>query len=247
MIVLGIAESKDRKGTELEELTRRLLEAMGYINIVKNKIDSGGSEIDVSADFVMPTPGAERRQRLICECKAYRSPIDTVDWLKFLGKVFQEQSLRQQEVIGWSPGALAYALQPDPMIVTHRVAAADKSDDFNVEDAKIFLRTLHQHLVSDFVSGPLIEYFHKVRGIVEIDRTEHIAIKSKQKMLHDASVRQRSVIGEAAQELGGGYVLILAREDLPEPWEGYSKAKSASETNVAAGEVKPQPPTASRS
>ncbi|WP_379134098.1 hypothetical protein [Paenibacillus sp. sgz500958] len=98
MIILG--KSNDDKGTQLEELTKRLLSGYGYKNIITNYIGPGGEEIDVSADYYLPGIGQNQTRRLICECKAYKTPIDITSWLKFLGKIFIEESRRDEEVFG---------------------------------------------------------------------------------------------------------------------------------------------------
>lgn len=99
MIILG--RSNADKGTQLEELTKRLLLSYGYKNIVTNYIGPGGEEIDVSADYFLPGIGLNQARRLICECKAYKTPIDITSWLKFLGKIFIEESRRDEEVFGF--------------------------------------------------------------------------------------------------------------------------------------------------
>ncbi|MEK4431719.1 restriction endonuclease [Paenibacillus sp. FSL M7-0802] len=98
MIILG--ESSDDRGTQLEELTKRILVSKGYNNIVTNHIGPGGAEIDVSADFSRPGIVGNHTNRLICECKAYKSVIDTTSWMKFLGKVFMEEVRNKSEVLG---------------------------------------------------------------------------------------------------------------------------------------------------
>ncbi|MGV2964866.1 restriction endonuclease [Paenibacillus sp. AGC30] len=98
MIILG--QSSDDKGTQLEELTKRILLSKGYNNVVTNHIGPGGAEIDVSADFSRPGIVGNHTNRLICECKAYKSVIDTTSWMKFLGKVFMEEARAKGEVLG---------------------------------------------------------------------------------------------------------------------------------------------------
>lgn len=88
MIVLG--RHNDDNGTQLEALTRSLLEHRGYINVVSNYVSSGGEEIDVRASFPVPSVAAAAAVGLVCECKAHRAPLSMPDWLKFLGKVFTE-------------------------------------------------------------------------------------------------------------------------------------------------------------
>ncbi|MGE6574244.1 hypothetical protein [Paenibacillus xylanexedens] len=97
MFILG--KSNDDKGKQLEELTKRILIHLNYKNITTNYIGPGGEEIDVVADFKIPSIGTDITRRLICECKAYKTPLDTSSWLKFLGKVFVEES-NKEEIYG---------------------------------------------------------------------------------------------------------------------------------------------------
>lgn len=98
MVILG--DSTDDVGTQLEHLTRRLLEEQGYNNIATNSVAAGGLEIDVRADVQIPFPGAAQVHRLIAECKAHRNTVAMPDWLKFLGKVFAEEAIQNQQVYG---------------------------------------------------------------------------------------------------------------------------------------------------
>ncbi|HEV2913262.1 MAG TPA: hypothetical protein VGX92_08100 [Pyrinomonadaceae bacterium] len=98
MIILG--KTNDDKGTQLESLTREILANMGCKNIEVNFVSSGGEEIDVSADYPLPSFGATQYRRLICECKAYARPIDMPHWLKFLGKVYSEEARLKSEISG---------------------------------------------------------------------------------------------------------------------------------------------------
>jgi hypothetical protein len=90
----------DDKGTQLEQLTRRLLERLGYKHLALNVVGSGGSEIDVLGDYPIPGPLGPASLRVIGECKAYESPVTLPDWLKFLGKLFVEEAKAPGEVRG---------------------------------------------------------------------------------------------------------------------------------------------------
>jgi hypothetical protein len=98
MIILG--KNKDDKGTQLEKLVVAILKKLGYINVVANKIGSGGEELDVTGEYVVPLPGGETTKRLIAECKAYKKPVDTPTWLKFLGKIFTDEQKTGENVSG---------------------------------------------------------------------------------------------------------------------------------------------------
>jgi hypothetical protein len=98
MIILG--KTGDDKGSQLEALTRDILSRMGCKNIQRNFVSSGGEEIDVTADYPLPTVGSIQFRRLICECKAHAKPIDLPPWLKFLGNIYSEEARLSSEVSG---------------------------------------------------------------------------------------------------------------------------------------------------
>ncbi len=104
LYILG--NTPKEKGGQLESLARLLLEKREFTNLVVNDISSGGHEIDVRGDRVVASLDQQQVYRVICECKARKSPVDMTDWLKFLGKVYV-QYLRQNENYAF----LAFALQ----------------------------------------------------------------------------------------------------------------------------------------
>jgi hypothetical protein len=99
MLILG-KDSKD-KGTQLETLTRSILSELNFINIVSNQRRLGGEEIDISAEREFVGMRGVERHKFICECKAYRNPVDMSDWLKFLRKLFTSEKCERQPVYGY--------------------------------------------------------------------------------------------------------------------------------------------------
>lgn len=99
MVILG--KNNDDKGTQLELLTKKILESIGYKNIVKSNIGPGGEEVDVTGEWnITHVNGEKVIRKLICECKAHTKNNNMNDWLKFLGKVFVEEIERNEEVFG---------------------------------------------------------------------------------------------------------------------------------------------------
>lgn len=84
-------KTNDDKGTQLELLTSRILKSIGYTDIIMNLVSTGGHEIDIIASYSQPGMGQPITRMTIGECKAKGTPIDTNDWLKFLGKIFTEE------------------------------------------------------------------------------------------------------------------------------------------------------------
>lgn len=98
MLILG--KNRDDKGTQLEKLVSAILTKKGYVNVVTNKIGSGGEELDVTAEYPVPLIGATSSKRLIAECKAHKNAVDVPTWLKFLGKIFTDEVKTGQKVTG---------------------------------------------------------------------------------------------------------------------------------------------------
>lgn len=91
LYILG--KNTDDKGSQLEDLTRDILASQGYENIVANTVYSGGSEIDVAASYKKQVGIKNMDFPVICECKAHDKAIVMTDWLKFIGKLYNNKSL----------------------------------------------------------------------------------------------------------------------------------------------------------
>jgi hypothetical protein len=98
--VLVLGKTTDDKGAQLEKLTQALLSAKQYRNICRNWIGPGGEEIDVRAEYTIPTFTEKRTIKIICECKAYKTAVDMTHWLKFCGKVYVEQQTQGADARG---------------------------------------------------------------------------------------------------------------------------------------------------
>lgn len=100
MELLILGKTNKDKGHQLEILTKKLLERLGYSNLATNEIGLGGEEIDISGEYQIPSLSKTKIRRVICECKAHRNPINLPDWLKFLGKLFSERITGDKEALG---------------------------------------------------------------------------------------------------------------------------------------------------
>ena len=85
MIILGA--TADDKGAQLEALVASILLSQSYSSIRRNLITAGGNEIDVSAVRKSPVLSHTQSTPLMCEAKAYASPLSMPNWHKFLGKL----------------------------------------------------------------------------------------------------------------------------------------------------------------
>lgn len=98
MLILG--RNTEDKGNQLEALTHHLLQELGHRNCTTGVISSGGSELDVTAEYSIPHLASPINKKTICECKAHRNPVGMTDWQKFLGKVLSESVIVGHEVMG---------------------------------------------------------------------------------------------------------------------------------------------------
>ncbi len=158
--------SSDDKGTQLERLTKRLLEGLGYQQVALNVVGSGGSEVDIRAEFRAPGLDGEITLHLIGECKAYDSTVTLPDWLKFLGKLYLER-LKPQNVRG-----IYIALSG----VNGNLSGA--YDDFRVHDQTVDLisgEKLAQHVVREF-KLPDVSSLEKRVGRLTTDNIAQISL-----------------------------------------------------------------------
>ncbi len=98
MLILG--KNKDDKGTQLERLTRDVLQRRGFEDIICNAIGEGGLEVDVRAHYSRPGLATHHNHVVLCECKAHAASIAMPDWLKFLGKIYSQEAISGREVSG---------------------------------------------------------------------------------------------------------------------------------------------------
>lgn len=90
LYVLG--KDKKDKGTQLENLTKRILAEQGYVNITRSVIGRGGHEIDVYAVREFQTGIQIMQYPIICECKAHEKMVSMPDYDKFKGKLATAQT-----------------------------------------------------------------------------------------------------------------------------------------------------------
>ena len=97
LYILG--KNSDDKGTQLEQLTVKILDHQGLEDITTNIQGAGGNEIDITA-YSQTTIGiCPQKTKVIGECKAHKAPINITDWLKFIGKVHYAREI-ESNVVG---------------------------------------------------------------------------------------------------------------------------------------------------
>jgi hypothetical protein len=100
MKVRVFGKDTDDKGSQLEILTKRLLESRGYRQVGLNAIGSGGTEIDIVAEQSLLGLNRTDSIEVIGECKAYEAPVTQPELMKFLGKLFLLKVKRKNQVKG---------------------------------------------------------------------------------------------------------------------------------------------------
>jgi hypothetical protein len=170
MRVRLFGKNSDDKGTQLEKLTRRLLERLGYRQITLNFVGSGGSEIDIRAEYPVPGLGSESIVHLIGECKAYEATVGLPDWLKFLGKVFTEKACKHRDIRGLfialsgENGNVAGAYEElrthdeSVELISGDRLAAQILDEFKLPEVSRFLLRIGQ-LTRDAVAAVSLGYY----------------------------------------------------------------------------------------
>lgn len=98
MRLIIVGKSNDDKGSQLERLTKKILEHQGFENLITNVQVAGASELDVIGVKVEKTGIRFIEQPILCECKAHAKPIVMNDWLKFIGKLFIERKTKPQTI-----------------------------------------------------------------------------------------------------------------------------------------------------
>lgn len=83
-----VGENSDDKGSQLENLVKRILSDYELTNVTRDEVSAGGNEIDVTADIISNTGLSQIKIPVICECKAYEDAVSMPHWLKFLGKLY---------------------------------------------------------------------------------------------------------------------------------------------------------------
>jgi len=131
-----------------------------------------------------------------------------------------------------SPSALAHAIHPDPMIVTHRIKQPEVkgSDD---DDRQFLMRNLLRSVRVDFRHKALANYFFHDCGLREVEVVERYKIKDKTAVRVEHEVKERILIAIADESLGGGLIYVQALSNAPEPWD-MPKPADSSQSNATA-------------
>ena len=134
-------------------------------------------------------------------------------------KLDQKQMNTVLKAVRVSPSALSSVLSEIQMITHHRKNQPHADKAMEEHDREYFERIVMEKLTHDFSQSALKEYFHNNLGIVEMETSLSIKVKSKDKIEFSSKYKKREGLGELTEELGGGIIRILALNSAPEPWE----------------------------
>lgn len=183
LAILG--RNTDDQGTQLEALTKELLESLGYQRLRLNVANNAG-EVDVEGEFVVPLPVSPRHVPLIAECKAHKGPLDMTDWLKFLGKLLIAQTAHPDTsgclvalsgVNGNVTGSFDSLQRPDIRLVDSTTIVSYLEQSHSLAP----LAQLHDALrISPrvYLSVDLAYYARRVYWIVTFERGEYTILNS---------------------------------------------------------------------
>lgn len=208
MIIFG--KNSDDKGTQLEILTQTLLGELGYSNITRNEISSGGEEIDVTGEYIIPGLGSHKICKMICECKAYKNVTNMDQWLKFLGKVFVEETRRHEDVFGVFialSGVNGYVKGNYEDIKSYRhnisiVIGEDLkkllSQHYVIKDIKDVYKNIGKYTYKCIVGNDICYYQDKVYYLIRFENEETTLVNS---LGDPISVEELSRLNEALRNI----------------------------------------------
>lgn len=125
-------------------------------------------------------------------------------------------------LLRWSPSAVLWAIQPEPMIVTGRTDLKS-NDDIDHLHRNYFIRRLYESLRQDLHSSLERTYLLDRFKIREIQTQQKFLVKSVDGMELEANLNERIGLGYLADGLtgpdGGNTILMLMLDSAPEPWD----------------------------
>jgi hypothetical protein len=137
------------------------------------------------------------------------------------------------DLLRLSPSALAYALQPDPVVVNYRRQTTVLSTELQTKLDEVvksrFFSYFYYALIIDYKTPILNPYFHDIRGLQEVETYRRIVGKGDQELLFEFELKDRLGRGQTAEEFGGQYITVLLPNDAPEPWERSSAGTQPAE------------------
>jgi uncharacterized protein (TIGR02996 family) len=121
-------------------------------------------------------------------------------------------------ILRYSPSALHFALQPNPML-HHGDQSHLRNEITDQMDRDYFMQAVFDYLLHDFRTAELQAYFHAHLHLEEIEVLRTYNIKFVPQEVVAQPFRERLRICRVGESAGGGLVSVRLRNDVPEPWE----------------------------
>ncbi|MGV3585542.1 MAG: hypothetical protein ACO1OF_00965 [Adhaeribacter sp.] len=112
------------------------------------------------------------------------------------------------QILKWSPSALAWSLNADPIIINHRVNGSAIDPKFEKFDTDYFIEKLYTFLSMDFRIPEMSNYFFESCGLIEVDTTSTIVIKDEKKNQLSNTSRERIALGKMGEEYNNQVISI---------------------------------------
>lgn len=175
-----LGKNKDDKGSQLETLTKNILSQYHLTNITLNEVGSGANEIDVTAEIISKTGFDEIKIPVICECKAYDTPVSMSHWLKFLGKLYTEKRINNNTIgyfialsdVNGNVWAHFKHLKNELRDTSINLIGKDKLIELLIEDYKLqdqyeVIRYVQQFTRKKIIDSSLLYYDSAIYWIIE--------------------------------------------------------------------------------
>lgn len=230
MRIYVLGSNPQEKGKQLENLTEKILELLGYKKITNRDISTGGHEIDISAVKEQEIINTKKQIHLICECKAHIKPTNTNDWLKFLGKLYLEESKTHEEInacfisLYGVNGNVSGSYEDlrnkkkNIEIITGEDLFLILSKLYNLSDIDILKRNINQYTKNSILNISML-YYNKLYWLIEFSGDSFTILES------DGSDIQsnENLLGMAKDFANGKFTNIIQEKEKTDIIELYEK------------------------
>lgn len=230
MKIYVLGSNPQEKGKQLENLTEQILELLGYKKITNRDISTGGHEIDISAVKEQEIIKTKKQIHLICECKAHIKPTNTNDWLKFLGKLYLEESKTQEEInacfisLYGVNGNVSGSYEDlknkkkNIEIITGEDLFSILSKLYNLSDIDILKRNINQYTKNNILNISML-YYNKLYWLIEFSGDLFTILESD-----GSDIQSNDNLLEMAKDFANGkFTNIIQEKEKSDIIELYEK------------------------
>ncbi|WP_419765401.1 MAG: hypothetical protein ACNI28_02895 [Arcobacter sp.] len=230
MKIYVLGSNPQERGKQLENLTEKILELKGYKKIINREISTGGHEIDLRAVKEQEIINITEQIHLICECKAHVKPTNTTDWLKFLGKLYLEESKTQEKmyacfislygVNGNVSGSYEDLKnkKKNIEIITGEDLLSILSKLYNLSEIDILKRNINQYTKNNILNISML-YYNKLYWLVEFSRDLFTILESD-----GSDIQSNDNLIEMAKDFtNGNFTNIIQEKEKSDIIELYEK------------------------